>query len=998
MHAQFNLSVDDSVFLPTINLVWLAQRPVPSVKREALSRSREVTCAPAFACPNAKASRYPQTSKCVAAPIPGLGCASSSLRIVEPRVFIGFLVFTEPCSASSKTYLEERSVSLSSSVPDDPRRRAVALMDRNADFEADPPRLPRLPSPADSPSASLAASFRLDEGYSDDTTGSQLDHDKLPHLPGDLVTLPDWILAQTEGDRAELAYNLLRTLRTSALAAVVDRLNPLLHMDPVLKLPPEITSEIFSYLDPRSLLTSSLVSRAWRSRISDPRLWRDLFIREGWRVDIDAIRKYEQEQSEQLSLQSRKSRSRQADPDIGEPKLKKRVPQGWFESRGADSSIHAGEMDTTESGNLPDKEGDHQMSDASNDRKASFASQPPESPTSHSRAAFESARAVVQAGPTAQPFPPKSSIYTRLPGGTVKINWPHLYKQRRRLEENWLKGQFTNFQLPHPAHPEEAHQECVYTIQFSGKWLVSGSRDKTVRVWDLETQRLLYRPLLGHLKSVLCLQFDPSPSEDVIISGSSDKNVIVWQFSTGQKIHEISSAHSDSVLNLRFDKRYLVTCSKDRLIKVWNRRELTATDKDYPSIHQGSGVTYPSYIIDTTELPSPVLEAELARGHIKSLEPYSLLFTMDGHGAAVNAIQLNEDEIVSASGDRLIKVWNIRNGACLKTIIGHEKGIACIQFDSRRVISGSNDDTVRIFDHACGAEVACLHGHENLVRTVQAGFGDPPGAEETMRLEALAVDSSFWRAKRAGEIVDQAPTSMRRSGYVQNTAGSREPKDIRAIGANIPPGGGGSAWGRIVSGSYDETIIIWKKDREGRWVVSHRLYQEDAAAIASGEQAPIRPGTMHHPGPQQTEIPIPPPQGQGPQQPTPDPNVNVNHADAATGAGNATARPQQGNAWAQGMVRTNTLLPRGRLHAPNFRSAPAGHGPAARLRAPQHYARYMNHRMNNGQEEPPRFRVYKLQFDSRKIISASQDPRIVGWDFACGDREIIEACQFFQGL
>ena len=31
------------------------------------------------------------------------------------------------------------------------------------------------------------------------------------------------------------------------------------------------------------------------------------------------------------------------------------------------------------------------------------------------------------------------------------------------------------------------------------------------------------------------------------------------------------------------------------------------------------------------------------------------------------------------------------------------------------------------------------------------------------------------------------------------------------IGAKIPPSGGESPWGRIVSGSYDETIIIWKK-------------------------------------------------------------------------------------------------------------------------------------------------------------------------------------------
>lgn len=32
------------------------------------------------------------------------------------------------------------------------------------------------------------------------------------------------------------------------------------------------------------------------------------------------------------------------------------------------------------------------------------------------------------------------------------------------------------------------------------------------------------------------------------------------------------------------------------------------------------------------------------------------------------------------------------------------------------------------------------------------------------------------------------------------------------------------------------------------------------------------------------------------------------------------------------------------------------------------------------------------------MIAASVDPRIVGWDFACNDAEIIEACQLFLGL
>jgi len=40
-------------------------------------------------------------------------------------------------------------------------------------------------------------------------------------------------------------------------------------------------------------------------------------------------------------------------------------------------------------------------------------------------------------------------------------------------------------------------------------------------------------------------------------------------------------------------------------------------------------------------------------------------------------------------------------------------------------------------------------------------------------------------------------------------------------------------------------------------------------------------------------------------------------------------------------------------------------------------------------------RVFKLQFDARRIICCSQDPKIVGWDFADGDSEIVEASKFF---
>jgi F-box and WD-40 domain protein 1/11 len=739
---------------------------------------------------------------------------------------------------------------------------------------------------------------------------------------------------------------------------VVDRLNPILHLDPVFKLPPELTYEIFSYLDPRTLLNASLASRSWRERILDSGLWKFLYINEGWRMDVAAVRAFEQEHSEAMSPQSRKSRLRHSDSDLGEPKHKKRVPPTWNYSRSTD------EHRTTVFGPMPteaDNEGDHHMTDDDDQGVHSFSDESEILPT-----------AVPQSPLSFYP-PLRPSLLLRDPHRSAKLNWAYLYKQRRRLEANWHHGRYTNFQLPDPSHPEEAHRECVYAIQFEGRWLVSGSRDRTVRVWNLDTRRLRHPPLVGHTKSVLCLQFDPRPEEDIIISGSSDKSVIVWKFSTGEKIHQIELAHIDSVLNLKFDKRYLVTCSKDRTVKVWNRRDLLPNNEDYPRMSRGSGVTYPSYIVDLNSIAPNVLEAGIAHDQYKLLKPYTLLMTVQGHGAAVNAMQIHGDEIVTASGDRTIKVWNIRTGACSKTLTGHEKGIACIEFDSRRIISGSNDNTVRIYDHVSGAPVACLRGHSNLVRTLQAGFGDPPGADETLQREARAVDNDFFAAQEAGLPVALGHREQQRNGYQTNTAGSRDPRDITALGAKIPPGGGGSNWARIVSGSYDESIMIWHKDRDGKWTMAYQLRQSDAVANATRSSLSQVARTTVAAQAQQL------------------------HAEQASAAPTTQAG---------GQVAVNTNAQAGPANPPLHQTqaqplqvvAPAAINAQPPVPPLAHHHHHHVHPRRPTLNPQPTSRVFKLQFDSRKIICASVDPRIVGWDFACDDEEIIEACPFFQGL
>ncbi|CBY00345.1 hypothetical protein LEMA_P014750.1 [Plenodomus lingam JN3] len=866
------------------------------------------------------------------------------------------------------------------------------------------------------PASSMSLS-RFDEGYSEDTrsqSGSdQVMRTDVPFSDGDLepespFQLPDWVSNLTEHQRSEFAYAILRSLRTSSIAGIVEKLNPLLHLDPVLHLPPEITFQILSYLNPETLLRASTLSRAWRSRVLDSPLWKLLFRLEGWNSNFPQVRAYEEGERQkraECKEKERKTRPRAAeDMDYDKPSSKKRVRERQLFGDGLSSessilntleplsisgsaaSVWGEQHGSVEADEGPVIKTEDKMEDVSFHDTSSAVMSP--EIARKSTPAFGDLR-----GPPVQPS-------LLLPGPEPKINWQYLYKHKRRLEDNWDAGRFSNFQLPHPNHPEEAHTECVYTIQYSGKYLVSGSRDKTIRIWNLENLRLVHAPLVGHTASVLCLQFDERPEQDIVVSGGSDCRVILWQFSTGRIVKEIEKAHSESVLNLRFDDRFLVTCSKDKTIKVWNRKEMWPTDDNYPSSTVKSGARFPSYIINMQE------QVEKQHLHFKPLLPYSLIMTLEGHGAAVNAIQILDGQIVSASGDRSVKVWDIRTGACTRTFSGHSKGIACVQFDGRRIVSGSSDETVRIFDRATGAEVACLNGHTNLVRTVQAQFGDLPGNEEELEAEARAVDRNFFEAQSRGLVSSDLSRTQRRA----RNAGSRDPRAIFAYGAKLPPGGGGSKWARIVSGSYDETVIIWKRGADGAWEKSKTLYQNDAVRAAGGRpRRPVTQAATNNAAVNQANNPASnlPATGQPSnfqalaQQAQVQAQAAHNlaqqaqalhvasqaaHSSAASTATNASATSAAVQIPANPLQATSSLTTAQQGGAP-INPAPHHHH-HHHHHAPHPLAPPINTQGTNS-------RVFKLQFDARRIICCSQDPTIVGWDFANNDKDIIMASQFF---
>lgn len=617
-------------------------------------------------------------------------------------------------------------------------------------------------------------------------------------------------------------------------------MNPRLYIDFIQYLPAEICLKILGYLDPVSLLSVAQTCRAWYNLALDRTLWQTLYYYEGWKVIAHEIEAAEQMVNRRFA---QASMHRQRSEEDGHTHKKRAVSLEDGEDHIMTDSAHTmltlvEEPKTLEAdkslfggpsrSNMTPAFKDLNMQGSGSSFSSDYTGKGKAVDKGKGKAVASSPTALLLPEPSPTSF--RSGLWVWDPSSKKqRLNWQYLYAMRRKLETNWEQGNFKNFQLPHPDHPEEGHDgECIYSLQFNEEYLVSGSRDKTLRIWNLATRRLVGKPLVGHVGSVLCLQFDSDPGEDIIVSGSSDSDVIIWRFSTGEIIQRLTHAHRESVLNVKFDKRILATCSKDRTIKIFNRRNMKAGDPGYVN---SIPINVKRYGYDASPLDQPILP------------PFTMIGVLEGHSAAVNAVQIVDSEVVSASGDRMIKVWDWHTGVCKRTFVGHNKGIACVQYDGRRIVSGSSDNEVKVFDRETGIEVASLRDHTDLVRTVQAGFGDLPWSAEDDAAQAKEVDQAYMKALEDGELV-----SSRQRGRPGN-AGSSDPQEITAYGAKLPPGGGGGQrWGRIVSGSYDKSIIIWRRDKTGKWRPQHHLKQEEAAQRTSAPNPRPPPGGPPGPG------------------------------------------------------------------------------------------------------------------------------------------------------
>ncbi|XP_068706448.1 kinesin-like protein KIF21A [Montipora foliosa] len=113
---------------------------------------------------------------------------------------------------------------------------------------------------------------------------------------------------------------------------------------------------------------------------------------------------------------------------------------------------------------------------------------------------------------------------------------------------------------------EPPHYDGVQSLALKGKYLFSGSRDNSIKKWDIETQQLVQHFTGAHKDWVSALDF--LRPQNVLLSGCRSGVLKLWRVENGAPVCEIK-AHRHPINAVCTNSSCVFTASSDRLVRLW---------------------------------------------------------------------------------------------------------------------------------------------------------------------------------------------------------------------------------------------------------------------------------------------------------------------------------------------------------------------------------------------------------------------------------------------
>ncbi|KAI9636998.1 putative F-box protein [Dioszegia hungarica] len=438
----------------------------------------------------------------------------------------------------------------------------------------------------------------------------------------------------------------------SQLSHLSDSLNLLIRIDPFSLLPREINLRVLGYLDAISLGRAAQVSQSWKALADDDLLWRRMC---GQHID----RKCEKCGWGLPLLERRRLRG---ELNEGSPSVAVGV--------GVHEHHHHDDGSGTRAGS---KEG--KMKHNGEASSSGGLSVPTPALKRVKISTLSDSETEIAEGADGRPARDKGKARAAEENSSagslsreVRMTrpWKSVYCERLVVERNWRKGRCKMTTL-------KGHEDGIMCLQYhtslatpSHPVLITGSYDKTVRIWNLDTGDCL-RVLRGHTRAVRALQFD----QRLLFTGAMDGTVRIWNWRAGECLR-VLEGHSDGVVSLSYNGYLLASGSKDSTINIWNFRSgakftLRGHEEWVNSVMLWDGKNNPGDV-DPAQMPSfaglSKRNASLSTSSTTtpappSIEPGTMLF--------------------SCSDDQTIKLWDLTSRECIRTFSGHKAGVQTLR-------------------------------------------------------------------------------------------------------------------------------------------------------------------------------------------------------------------------------------------------------------------------------------------------------------------------------
>jgi guanine nucleotide-binding protein subunit beta-2-like 1 protein len=249
------------------------------------------------------------------------------------------------------------------------------------------------------------------------------------------------------------------------------------------------------------------------------------------------------------------------------------------------------------------------------------------------------------------------------------------------------------------------HSECVACVVLSsdGQFALSGSWDRSMRLWDLNTGATVRNfQDNGHKKDVFSVAF--SGDNRQIVSGSRDKTIKLWNTLAECKYTIEEDMHSDWVSCVVFSPSakmpLIVSAGWDKLVKVWN----LSNCKLRTNLVGHTGVVY-----TCTVSPDGSLCASGGKDGTAMLWDVNdgkHLYSLDA-GGTINALTFSPKNYwLCAATDTSIKVWDLENKNVLDELSSTsppKSGIPwCVSLtwsaDGNTLFAGSTDGNIYVYE------------------------------------------------------------------------------------------------------------------------------------------------------------------------------------------------------------------------------------------------------------------------------------------------------------